>query len=153
MTKRNKTVWVGMLLIPQMHKTPGGASRSQRDDADRAAVVAVENDWLSHQSDGPRLNRILVDDFMHPIPSGLFLNKQDHIQWAVEHPRPAGWRARFDKLKVRVYVLKAIANGIVEASDSPEVKLRKTIFTEVFVYRDNRWQAVNAQENEIGNGR
>jgi len=22
----------------------------------------------------------------------------------------------------------------------------------VFVYRDNRWQAVNAQENEIGNG-
>ena len=113
MTKRNKTVWVGMLLIPQMHKTPGDASRSQRDDADRAAVVAVENDWLSHQSDGPRLNRILVDDFMHPIPSGLFLNKQDHIQWAVEHPRPAGWRARFDKLKVRVYASKAIANGIV----------------------------------------
>src|SRR4249919_2459256 len=65
----------GMLLIPQMHKTPGDASRSQRDDADRTAVVAVENDWLSHQSDGPRLNRILVDDFMHPIPSVLFLNK------------------------------------------------------------------------------
>jgi hypothetical protein len=81
MTKRNKTVWVGMSLIPQMHKTLGDASRSQRDDADPAAVVAVENDWLSHQSDGPRLNRILVDDFMHPIPSGLFLNKQDHIQW------------------------------------------------------------------------
>jgi hypothetical protein len=61
--------------------------------------------------------------------------------------------ARFDKLKVRVYGSTAIANGIVEASDSPEVKLRKTIFTDVFVYRDNRWQAVNAQENEIGNGR
>jgi hypothetical protein len=85
--------------------------------------------------------------------SGLFLNKQDHIQWAVEHPRPAGWRARFDKLKVRVYGSTAIANGIVEASDSPEDKLRKTIFTDVFVYRDNRWQTVNAQENEIGNGR
>lgn len=42
MTKRNKTVWVGMLLIPQMHKPPGDASRLQRDDADRAAVVAVE---------------------------------------------------------------------------------------------------------------
>jgi len=55
--------------------------------------------------------------------------------------------------RVRVYGSTAIANGIVEASDSPEVKLRKTIFTDVFVYRDNRWQAVNAQENEIGNGR
>ena len=61
--------------------------------------------------------------------------------------------ARFDKLKVRAYGSTAIANGIVEASDSPEVKLRKTIFTDVFVYRDNRWQAVNAQENEIGNDR
>ena len=71
----------------------------------------------------------------------------------MEHPRPAGWRARFDKLEVRVYGAMAIANGIIEASDSPESKLRKTIFTDVFVYRDSRWQAVNAQGNEIGNGR
>ena len=62
-------------------------------------------------------------------------------------------RGRFDKLEVRVYGATAITTGIVEASDSPEAKLRKTIFTGVFVYRDNRWQAVNAQENEIGNGR
>jgi len=140
------------LLIPLIHKTSGDAPRSQMADADRAAVVAVENDWLSHLSDGPSLNRILADDFMHPVPKGLFLKKQEHIQWAVEHPRPAGWRARFDKLEVRVYGATAIANGIVEASDSPEAKLRRTIFTDVFVYRDNRWQAVNAQENEIGNG-
>jgi hypothetical protein len=153
MTKRNKTVLLGMLLIPVMHKTSGDASRSQSDDADRAAVVAVENQWLSHLSDGPRLNRILADDFMHPVPNGLFLNKQEHIKWAVEHPRAAGWRARFDKLEVRVYGATAIANGIVETSDSPEAKLRKTIFTDVFVYRDNRWQAVNAQENEIDHGR
>jgi hypothetical protein len=153
MTNRNKTVLMGMLLIPLMHETSGDASRSQTDDRDRAAVVAVENDWLNHLSDGPRLNRILADDFMHPVPNGLFLNKPDHIKWAVEHPRPAGWRARFDKLEVRVYGATAIANGIVEASDSPEAQLRKTIFTDVFVFRDNRWQAVNAQENEIGNGR
>src|SRR6266436_4941353 len=153
MTKRNITLLLSTLLIPLIHKTSGDAPRSQMADADRAAVVAVENDWLSHLSDGPSLNRILADDFMHPVPKGLFLNKQEHIQWAVEHPRPAGWRARFDKLEVRVYGATAIANGIVEASDSPEAKLRRTIFTDVFVYRDNRWQAVNAQENEIDNGR
>ena len=56
-------------------------------------------------------------------------------------------------IEVRVYGATAIANGIVETSDRPEAKLRKTIFTDVFVYRDNRWQAVNAQENEIDNGR
>jgi Domain of unknown function (DUF4440) len=153
MTNRNKTVLMGMLLIPLMHKTSGDASRSQTEDADRAAVVAVENDWLSHLSDGPSLNRILADDFVHPVPNGLFLNKPGHIKWAVEHPRPAGWRARFEKLEVRVYGATAIANGIVETNDNAEAQPRKTIFTDVFVYRDNRWQAVNAQENEIANGR
>lgn len=49
MTKRNKTVLLA-LLIPLMHKTSGDASRSQKDDEDRAAVVAMENDWLSHLS-------------------------------------------------------------------------------------------------------
>jgi hypothetical protein len=43
-------------------------------------------------------------------------------------------------VKRRVYGATAIAHGIVEASDSPEAKLRKTIFTDVFVYRDHRWQ-------------
>lgn len=46
---------------------------------------------------------------------------------------------RFDKLEVRVYGATAITSGIVGASDSPEAKLRKTIFTDVFVCRDNRW--------------
>ena len=154
MTKKVKrTVLFSTLLITLLHKTSGDASRSPMADADRAAVVAVENDWLSHLSDGPSLSRILADDFKHPVPKGLFLNKREHIKWVVEHPRPAGSRARFEKLEVRVYGATAIANGIVEANDSPEAKPRRTIFTDVFVYRDKRWQAVNAQENEVDNGR
>jgi hypothetical protein len=50
MAKWNKTVVLALLPIPLMHKTSGDASRSQKDDGDRAAVVAVENDWLSHLS-------------------------------------------------------------------------------------------------------
>lgn len=46
MAKRNKTVVLALLLIP-LHKTSGDRSRSQKDDGDRAAVVAMENDWLS----------------------------------------------------------------------------------------------------------
>jgi hypothetical protein len=48
-----------------------------------------------------------------------------------------------------VYGETAIANGIVEASDVPDDKPKRTVFTDVFVYRAGRWQAVNAQENAM----
>jgi hypothetical protein len=67
----------------------------------------------------------------------------------VKHPHPAGHKARFEKLEVRVYGETAIANRIVEASDGPDDKSKRTVFTDVFVYRAGRWQAVNAQENAM----
>jgi hypothetical protein len=38
---------------------------------------------------------------------------------------------------------------MVIASDSAGKELDRTIFTDVFVYREGRWQAVNAQENRV----
>jgi Domain of unknown function (DUF4440) len=118
-------------------------------EASRAAIINLENDWLGHESDGPTLNRILADDFIHAVPQGIFLSKQQHIAWSVKHPSPAGHKARFEELDVRLYGETAIANGIVEASDAPDFKPKRTVFTDVFVYREGRWQAVNAQENAV----
>lgn len=128
-----------------------GASRQRNPDADRAAVVALENDWLSHESDSVSLNRILGEDFIHPVPQGFFLTKKEQIEWSVKHPHPIGHKARFKTLDVRVYGDTAIANGIVEASDEPDSKLHLMIFTDVFLYRDGHWRAVNAQENVVVN--
>jgi hypothetical protein len=55
----------------------------------------------------------------------------------------------FDSLKVRLYGDVGIANGIVVASDEHGKDVNQTIFTDVFVYRDGRWQAINAQENKV----
>src|ERR1700693_4228299 len=118
----------------------------------RAAVVALENDWLTHESDGQRLNRILAEDFIHPVPQGFFLSKKEHIDWSVKHPYPASHKAKFEKLDVRIYGDTAIANGTVVTSDDIDPKSHRTVFTDVFVYRDGRWQAVNAQENAVGSG-
>jgi hypothetical protein len=120
--------------------------------SDRQVIVELENEWLGHISDGPTLERILADDFMHPVPAGLFLTKQQHIQWAVAHPHVASWRGTFERLDVRIYGKTAIATGIVSATDHPGNKPQRAIFTDVFVFRDGRWKAVNAQENEIANG-
>ncbi len=115
---------------------------------DREAIVALEQEWL-HASDAATLDRILASDFVHVIPVDHFLTKQEHIDWTVKHPEPKGRHTRFDKLQVRLYGDVGIVNGSVIASDPSGKELDRTTFTDVFVYRDGRWQAVNGQENAV----
>jgi len=121
---------------------------AQRDD--RAAIESIEREWLAHESDQATLEQILAPDFAHPVSAGVMLTKQQHIDWAVHHPKPGDSVSRFLTLKIRIYGNVAIANGIVEQTRAGGDASR-TIFTDVFVYRDSKWQAVNAQENAIGN--
>ncbi|HEU4752157.1 MAG TPA: nuclear transport factor 2 family protein [Armatimonadota bacterium] len=110
-------------------------------------ICALEHEWLQAR-DAATLERILASDFVHPVPSGVLLTRAQHIAWVVAHPRPESSKARFESLRVRFYGTTAIANGVVVAQ-APGQAPRRTVFTDVFVYRDHRWQAVNAQENVV----
>ncbi len=124
-------------------------SQSVRDPTkNRAAIIALEQEWL-HASDAATLDRILASDFVHVVPVDHFLTKQEHIDWTVKHPEPKDRHTRFDKLNVRLYGDVGIVNGSVIATDPNGKELDRTMFTDVFVYRDGRWQAVNGQENGI----
>ena len=83
------------------------------------------------------------------MPVDHFLTKQEHIDWTVKHPEPKDRHTRFDKLNVRLYGDVGIVNGSVIATDPNGKELDRTMFTDVFVYRDGHWQAVNGQENGI----
>jgi Domain of unknown function (DUF4440) len=83
---------------------------------------------------------------VHPVAAGVFLTRAQHIDWAVRHPRPAGRRVRFETLTVRLYGDTAIAQGIVLNTNAAGADARRTIFTDVFVRRGGRWQAVSACE-------
>ena len=49
---------------------------------------------------------------------------------------------------MRIYGTAAIVNGMVVTNDKAGKVLNKSVFTDVFAYRNGRWQAVNAQEND-----
>jgi hypothetical protein len=124
-------------------------SESTRSPAnDKEAITALEQQWL-HAHDAATLDRILASDFVHVVPVDHFLTKAEHIDWTTHHPEPKDRHTRFDKLNVRLYGDIAIVNGTVSASDANGKELDRTAFTDVFAYRDGRWQAINAQENEI----
>ncbi len=134
------------VLICLLVTTGAGFSRRDRE-TDRRSIVNLEEQWLN-ADDAPSLDRLLASDFLHPVPSGQFLTKRQHIDWTVAHPPPAERKARFERLDVRLFGDLAVATGIVVTEGVAPVAFR-TIFTDEFAYRNGRWQAVNAQENEV----
>jgi hypothetical protein len=125
--------------------TAGSERASLRD---RAALEAIEYQWLDAEHDRGALERILADDFLHPVPAGVFLTKAQHIDWAVAHPSPSDRQQRFDQMRIRIYGDVGLVAGVVisRGADGGE---DRSVFTDVFVKRNGRWQAVNAQENGV----
>ena len=120
-------------------------SRGPKSDEDlKQELLALENRWLQVEDDPVALEGILAPDFLHVVP-GEIITKEQHLQFLREHPaasqRP---EKHFEDLHVRVYGEAGIVNGAV--IQTTEHGKRKTLFTDVFAYRDGKWQAVCAQE-------
>ncbi len=113
-------------------------------------VRQLEQHWLDVENDPSALEPILADDFLHVLPVGM-ITKDEQLEFMRKHPAPQGGERHFEELRVRVYGTTAIANGVVVESHDGAVL--KTAFTDVFAYRNGRWQAVNAQELPLGGPR
>ena len=115
--------------------------------ADRVqALRDLENHWLAVENDPDALESILADDFVHVLPFG-FVTKAEQLRFMRQHPpaRSAEESRRFEDLRVRLFGDTGVVQGIVVAT-AKNGAVRKTIFTDIFAYRNGRWQAVSAQE-------
>ncbi len=143
-------VFAAVALV--LSQTVSQATKQKRDrETDRQALVSLENEWLANEHNAAKLENILAADFVHPVVTGNFLTKQQHIFYTSKYAPPPNLKNRFGDLNVRVYGDVGIVNGIVITSDEHGKDVNKSIFTDVFVNRDGRWQAVNAQENQVEN--
>jgi len=132
-----------LVLAPQARQPVTPGTDQQR------ALEALEQRWLGVEDDPSALESILADDFIHVLPMG-FVTKREQIDYMRAHPAPKdATTRRFDDLRVRVYGIAGVVTGIVVAT-APDGKTERTAFTDVFAFRDGRWQAVNAQELPLG---
>src|SRR5437763_14354265 len=129
--------------------SPVRAQSPSPGNQDQAALIALENEWLANLHNPAVLEKILASDFVHPLPTGDFVTKAQHIQFSSTHLPPPTRKQRFDQMQVRVYGDVGVVNGIVLTTDEQGREGERTIFTDVFVRRNGRWEAVNAQENAI----
>lgn len=107
-------------------------------------LLTLENRWLKVEDDPAAVEPILASDFLHVVP-GAIVTKAQHLQFLRENPTNGSRSEKhFEDLHVRVYGEAGIVNGAV--IETTEHGKRKTLFTDVFAFRDGKWQAVSAQE-------
>ena len=113
-------------------------------DKSKQELLGLENHWLQVENDANALESILAPDFLHVVPAGI-ITKDQQLSFMRRHPAPEETPEKhFEDMHVRVYGTVGIVNGIVAATAAGGS--RKTLFTDVFAYRDGKWQAVSAQE-------
>jgi hypothetical protein len=98
------------------------------------------------ERDRAALDRILADDFMNSTWKGELRDKRQMLEGLA---KPVRYSQRLDDLKVNLYQETAIVRGINIVTDQTGRILTRIRFTDVFIYRGGRWQAVAAQETEI----
>jgi len=107
-------------------------------------LLDLEHRWLRAEDDPSALESILAPDFLHVLPAGI-VTRDEQLEFMRKHPAPhATVQKHFENLQVRVYGNVGIVNGVVLAVVAGGT--RRTLFTDVFAYREGKWQAVNAQE-------
>lgn len=119
------------------------ARQSKSTASDKQALLKLEDRWLASEDDPDALKSILADDFVHALPIG-FITKAEQIDYVAKRKNSETGKKYFEDMHVRVYGDVGIVNGIVVNETGKDVQ--KTVFTDVFVKRNGRWQAVNAQE-------
>jgi ketosteroid isomerase-like protein len=148
-------VTAALLTSPVSAQTPA-AHRSA------AALMKVEHQWLAAivHHDVAALARILGSEFIDSDFQGDAITRAQYLAYFAKPVPPAAPRLqqRFEDTKVRFLVGGdvAIVTGVVttwpavasQSSSSPD-GIRHSRFTDVFVWRDARWQAVTGQETHF----
>ena len=133
-------VSISSFASPRTQSQPQTQSQKMEQE-----VKAVEQRWLENEDRPDVVQSILADDFVHVLPVG-FVSKEDQLAFLRKHPNAFPGSKHFEELRVRIYGDVAIATGIVSTIHDPGAKAKRTAFTDVFVRRDGKWLAVNAQE-------
>jgi ketosteroid isomerase-like protein len=122
-----------------------------------AAVMTVEHEWLAalNRHDVTALARILGREFIDSDFEGNAVTRAQYLAYfarPVSHPAPRVAQG-FEDTTVRFLDGGdvAIVTGLVvsrPAMTSPDA-VRHSRFTDVFVWRGGRWQAVSSQETHF----
>jgi len=115
----------------------------------------MEVRWFTSSKPGPvRLKKkddatlgcLLAEEFQDVDPQGNISDRATTLAKAADH-RPT--HNELSELTPRVYGDFGYIRGLATATDAQGKIMARVRFTDVYVYRDGRWQAVAGQESML----
>ena len=113
--------------------------------SDAQQLLDLEQRWLTAamQRDTATLSQILADDFVDVTYKGALSDKAAHLKSSLA---PNDTQQTLDELKMRIFGDTGIVTGQNTITAKDHSFTARVRFTDVFVQRAGRWQAVSAQE-------
>jgi hypothetical protein len=136
-------LWV-LLLCPWAVAAPcpPGAAR------DNNALIQIEQTWARglEQRDTASLSCILADEFEDTGPDGSLTDRAATLAKAAEHPAV---HHDLTDLHAHMHGDFGYIRGLATAIDAQGKIVARVRFTDVYVYREGRWQCVAGHESML----
>jgi len=113
-----------------------------------STLTDLEHEWTvaNINADKKKLNRILADDYVGKTFDGKTQGKADYLRTIERDTAIQKWE--FDDLKVSLLGDRSTLTGVLRVevkNQQGQVVPAAFRFTDKFVWRDNRWQAVSSE--------
>jgi len=136
------------LLVSMMcglaHAAPCPAGQAR----DASALIQIEQNWARalEQRDAAVLACILADEFEDAAPDGKLSGRATTLAKAAEHP-PV--HHELSELHPHVSGAFGYIRGLAAAIDAQGKVVVRVRFTDVYAYREGRWQCVAGHESVV----
>ncbi len=112
---------------------------------DESTLLQLEQTWAKalERHDAEMVGCLVADEFQD---AGVDGTVRDRAHMLAQIPQRGPNRNHLEDMHAHVYGDFAYVRGINQVTDPSGKPLARVRFTDVFVYRDSRWQAVAGQE-------
>jgi hypothetical protein len=130
------------LICPLLYAAPCPTGQAK----DEAALLQIEHSWAAalEKHDTAALECILASDFEEAGPEGQLFDRSHMLNRAKD---PSEVHYELSEMHGHVYGDAGYVRGMGVATGGDGKIRGKTRFTDIFVYRDGRWQCVAGQES------
>jgi hypothetical protein len=141
--KRARWLWL-LISCPLAYAAPcpGGQAKNEN------ALIQLEHAWAGALEQGATaaLGCILADEFEDADPQGNVSDRAANLAKAAVH-RPIHHELK--EMRAHVYGDIGYIRGLATAVDAQGKIVARVRFTDIYVYRDGRWQAVAGHESML----
>jgi ketosteroid isomerase-like protein len=132
------------MLCPLLYAAPCPTGQTK----DEAALLQIEHTWAAalEKHDTAALECILANDFEEAGPEGQLFDRSNMLNRSRNQDEV---HYELSEMHSHVYGDAGFVRGMGVAMGGDGKVRAKTRFTDIFVYRDGRWQCVAGHESRI----